>query len=61
MEKNTPNISSSLRHSILKIPEATYAASGIKLIKTINYENGGGQRCRNQRNRWTAFVVLWSA
>lgn len=29
MEKNTPNISSSLRHSILKIPEATYAASGI--------------------------------
>ena len=29
MEKNTPNISSSLRHGILNIPEATYAASGI--------------------------------
>lgn len=29
MEKNTPNISSSLRHEILRIPEATYAASGI--------------------------------
>ncbi|SNT94773.1 hypothetical protein SAMN06297421_1071, partial [Aristaeella hokkaidonensis] len=29
MEKNTPNISSSLRHEILRIPEATYAATGI--------------------------------
>ncbi|MBP5726783.1 MAG: hydrolase [Clostridia bacterium] len=29
MEKNTPTISSSLRHEILKIPEATYSASGI--------------------------------
>ena len=29
MEKNTPHIESSLRHGILKIPEATYAASGI--------------------------------
>ena len=29
MEKNTPNISSSLRHGILNIPEATYTASGI--------------------------------
>ena len=29
MEKNTPNISSSLRHEILRIPDATYAASGI--------------------------------
>ena len=29
MEKNTPNISSSLRHEILRIPEATYGASGI--------------------------------
>ena len=29
MEKNTPNISSSLRHEILRIPEATFAATGI--------------------------------
>ena len=29
MERTTPNISSSLRHEILRIPEATYAATGI--------------------------------
>ena len=29
MERNTPNISSSLRHEILRIPEASYAATGI--------------------------------
>ena len=29
MEKNTPTISSSLRHEILKMPEACYSATGI--------------------------------
>ena len=29
LERTTPNISSSLRHEILRIPEATYAATGI--------------------------------
>lgn len=29
MEKNTPNITGSLRHRILRIPEAAYSASGI--------------------------------
>jgi len=29
MEKNTPNITGALRHGILRIPEATYSASGI--------------------------------
>lgn len=29
MDKNTPNITGALRHGILRIPEATYAASGI--------------------------------